>query len=487
MTAWAREIGSQIVTVTLCMNPANPPQLASPESSRLWTVSLLWRHILAIPLLATSVGCASVHSVSKAYNDVEVRKAGSFRPTLLILIDGLSYEQWRSNQNQLQTMNAHFEFTGQAHSTLPSVTFTSIGSLLTQKPVSQTGFIGNQVPVEESSLNFESPMDRIGFAQLLQGETVFHTLKTHGYGSASFDYGLGLDATASSYRYDLQSVLDIRKADYLAADHRQIESLRFLLQTTQPKNLPALSFLHLVGLDFINHEYGPESKQAKEYLIAVDGALSGLLKEAAHLEMVSVLTSDHGFKSDIMYFLDIESIVDAVAPGAEVYNESRAASIFLKDPKALQREKLLVALKGQITIGALAYREKENLIVWRRSGEERLEYRPSKACRKSDFEIRGPDLKWICPDQLEYNEEDPQPFFLKNLSHLFAVKRPPDLLLIPNERTSFKKDETSAHGGPEREEVIVPLLLRNAEVQGHGVPAIWEILKFILKTQSAVE
>lgn len=405
----------------------------------------------------------------------------------MFLVDGLSEQTLQASLVGMPNVKSFFgtdQRMYRSHVPFPSLTFPGISSLLKEKPVSQTGYIGNSFYLGDEVVNFEKPLRRKVFGNLMESDSVFSRLKAKGERSVSLDYGLGVNASAYSPIEDLSSVLEIADGNYNYADSKKIEAAQLLLTKNPPEHWPSFIFIHLIGVDFLAHREGPLSAPTLAYAMSLDEKLKPLLellkdKENKH-SVVTLLTSDHGFATRVKYALDIEELVARHTKKTKVLNESRMAAIFLRDKKLKSHlsEKLL-SYKG---IEFVAVKTEGGFLVasHKKTMSVRVTFYPP--CLDDQIAMSIEKGKWICPSALSV-DHDPlgYPFFTSNLAHYFAAKNSPDLVAIPDSETSFKKESTGFHGGPTADETIVPVLLRNSEMSTGQAPPLWRLLKDLLK------
>ncbi len=444
--------------------------------------------LLSLAFLVSFIGCATRHHVADDYNAVLEASPKLARQTVIVfLIDGLSEQTLQASLIDMPNVKTFFNTDRgmyRAHAPFPSLTFPGISSLLKGKPVSQTGFIGNSFYLGDEVVNFEKPLKRKTFGELMETDSIFSRLKARGERSVSLDYGLGINASAYSPIEDLSSVLEIADGNYDYADSKKIEAVELLLSKNRPEHWPSFIFVHLIGVDFLAHGHGPLAASTLAYTMSLDEKLKPLLELLKETEnkhsIVTVITADHGFASKINYALNIEQIVSKLTKKSKVLNESRMAAVYLRDQNSkdyvseeLLKHKGIEIVARKTDSGFTVASEQKKLSI------EILRY-PS--CKEDGIAISIQKSEWICPSALSA-EADPfkHPFFISNLAHYFAAKTSPDLVVIPDSETAFSKDYVGLHGGPTAEETMVPVLMRNSTMSSGQAPPLWRLLDQLIK------
>lgn len=432
------------------------------------------RFLTAIVILiqAVTLGCTSRSFVSEQYLELAKNPHIERQTAVVFLIDGLGYNTLKEQlvRRKLPRLENFFLKTGasiaSAQAAFPSVTYTNIAGLLQEAPVHETNAVGNKLIFQNQLIDFESLADRKYFSEMLRNKTIFSRLKKQNWVTVSLDYGLGSEATIAS-GFDLQSGYAASQMDYRYLDRKKIDGLQILLTETDPKQWPDFIFVHLVGLDFLSHRFGPDANEALDYLAELDQQLEkiySLLKKAeSRKKIVTLLTADHGFNRQKMRYFNIESAVRKIDVGLRVINESRFAGIFyLKEPdlKTMQ----ITARQLLQTDGAeiVAYKNKDRIYI---------------KSKVSDINYSIDSNDFVPPAQTLF-----YPYFLANMTSYFKATKSADMVVIPDPRTVYSRSGLGFHGGPTRDEVLVPVLMRNARFteEANGLPS-WKLLQFIGK------
>lgn len=440
-------------------------------------------------------GCANRGRVPEKYFEItkdQSSSSASSKTVVFFLIDGLStsvLEKQLKNNELPHLKNFFLKSTPQiakARSVFPSLTFTNISGILLEQPVHKTGSLGNKLIFKNKLIDFESLSDRHYFTELMHTKNIFTRLTEKKYFSVSLDYGLGADATVSS-EFDFQSGYAASQLDYGYLDRKKIDSLQILLTDTDLKNWPHFVFIHLVGLDFLSHRFGPLSVEATEYLKKLDSDLQGVLQILKSAEnsrqVVTMLSADHGFNLKKARYFNIENEIRKLDSKIRSLNESRYAGLYFLDaPTDIRLTKVTADLIKNKNIEMVAFKNKSRIYLVSKKQELFFDQQPLLNC--------GPDAVGliinnsqtaVCSDAIPTPLQDIfYPYFLENMASYFAADKAADIIVIPQADVIFSQNGMGFHGGPTADEVFVPLLLRNARVfSAKEVPRSWQLLRFI--------
>ncbi len=441
-------------------------------------------------------GCANRSYVPGQYlNKVSKNQVASQisnqQTVIVFLIDGLTYtilseQQAKNNLPQIKrffSKGAHPIV--KAHTTFPSVTFTNIAGLLQEKPVHLTGAVGNKLIFKNRLVDFESIKDRAYFSEMIAGKSIFTRLNQDQLFTVSLDYGLGTEATVAS-GFDFQSGYAASQLDYNYLDRKKLDSLHLLLTETKPTDWPQFIFVHLVGLDFISHRFGPDSKEAMNYLLQLDFNLqsifSVLRKAETAKSVITLLTSDHGFNRRPSQFFNIEAAIKKLNPNVRTLNESRYAGLFfLAEPSVDDLNNISRQLLQLPGTEIVAYKNQNSVVIKNKKNEIRFTVENVNKCPEASVGVVFQGIGPMCSDRLPLELQNKfYPFFIENMTSYFKAEKSADVVVIPRDDTHFSPSGRGFHGGPSADEVIVPVLVRNAlfSVQGEVVPS-WKLLQFI--------
>jgi hypothetical protein len=468
-------------------------QVGEQRESKLLSETATMRLFCLLFLILTA--CATRYSVPEDYARRVKRQegVGSQRTVVFFLIDGLPVSTLKAElrNRHLPEIQKHFLGPKQslmlAHSIFPTLTFPNIASLLHEQPVHQTEALGNTLISDRKVIQFEAVLDRPKFGEVMKGHTVFSRLSEKGLRSVSLDYGLGVDATVSSEIIDLKSGLAAEFMDYLYLDQKRIDSLKILLTNHPVSQWPEFIFVHLVGLDFLSHQFGPRSEKTVDYLASLDRSLKEVFEllrqgEKDGHEVVSMLSADHGFMPATRKRVKIEDVVEAMDPKFSLFNEGRMAALYYPETLAPGMQASWAAKLIQTPgLEIVSYREGNRVRILSKKLDVSFDFQKTSLCPESSMAVAVNGSLAVCPGQLELVYKKLfYPFFIENLAYYFQASKHPDLIVIPEPGVAFHESEMGFHGGPTADETIVPLLMRNATLPDPSqIPANWELLRFL--------
>jgi hypothetical protein len=449
--------------------------------------------ILVILCFLFTASCSTRQNLNSEYN-LSLKYDGANltnRTVIVFLVDGLPFSLLQKNLERGRLPNLkNFYLSGgrdllKARSGFPSLTFPSISSLLTRSPVSSHQIYSNTLIHEEERIFFEKPDYYSKLNELLQGKTIFSEFKAAGKRSVSLSYPFYGDVSAHIGRNDSKSAISILDKNYKYVDHKIIDALKILLEKNKPQDWPDFVFVHLIGLDFTNHDQTSLSKSSEAYLKFIDQQLKPvfeLLEKQKSKNIVSLFTSDHGHMS-VKKTFDLETALIRDHADVKVLNEGRYASLFFgqsvgKEQRHRLAGKYSNAPGVETTVVAFA----DHFTV-RTKGQSVTFYTSTQAtgCHFKSMAVSLDQKTWYCPEALPQSWQNLfYPYFISNMTYYLQTNVRPDLVLIPESGWSFHSKYVGQHGGPTAEEVIVPLLLRGASISNtNHVPALWEILGFL--------
>ncbi len=459
--------------------------------------------LLSVLLLTTS--CASFRELPKDYSRiVEKRsKAASDRTVIVFLVDGLQVETLKQELVAGNIPNLSSFFIGSkqemyiARTEFPSLTFTGIGGLLTETPVNKNGLFGNKVLKENEVINLEQPQNYRELSRRMKNQNIFARLRAKGHKTVSLSYSFYADADVHSDIVDPQAALAILNEDYDFLDRKTLDSLSLLLTQNIPETWPDFIFVHLVGVDFLTHRFGPQSLNVPKYLKKLDLQLKPIF-ELLNLseinkqrKVMSLLTSDHGFDQNISSRVELTQLLGPQAKQMTIFNEGRYAGLYFpKDWSATQRTEYMQKISQDSAIEIVAYQNDNRVSILSIGRETEFTYSKSP-CQQGDYAIsiqhlRPRNLKSImnpatCPEKLDAKINYLfHPYFIANLSHYFQAESHPEALIIPRPGISFHRGTLGQHGGPTRQEIFVPLLIHNGTLTDlkRNSP-LWQLLHFL--------
>ncbi len=427
----------------------------------------------------------SEYGLSLKYNNGNT----SNRTVVVFLIDGLSSKQLQSELNKRKLPNIEkFYLNGKkmsyAHTGFPSVTFPSITSLLTGSPVSSHGVYSNTLIQKGERVFFEKPTYYPELNQLIAGKTIFSEFQKKGLKTVSISYPYFSDVSAHIGKSDSKSALSIYEKNYKYVDAKQLEALRILLTQNKTQDWPDFIFVHLIGVDFTNHDAGAESVLSQSYLRFLDkelGPIFDLLQREKKRNVLSILTADHG-QQTISKVFDLERALSRDDKNITVLNEGRYASLFAsadwpeaKMQKILQKYLLAPGIETIVTKG------ENKFMIHSKNFVSTVFLSKDTPCKFNSKSFSLDQNKWYCPEAVTTQIDNLfYPYFIPNLVYYFQISTPPQVMFIPKSNWSFSSKYIGQHGGPTKDEVMTPLLLHNISFTGSGqVPAIWDVLSFL--------
>lgn len=426
---------------------------------------------------------------------VNERKFSTSKTTVvLFLVDGLSSPSLQNaiNSDSMPATRDFFlsdkaEFT-QARATFPTLTYSNIASILTTKNIGDQPIISNHMIVQDRELDFEKAQFHNKLRELNDPINVFARLKAQGKRSASFAYVFGHNAS-DFMDAGITEGLEYNKHQYEKLDGRLLRNLKAYLDSNRPENWPEFIFVHLVGVDGTAHLYGPNSKESKKYLARLDQLLKPVLQklkssEANGRKIISLLTSDHGFIETEKY-VPLDKFLKQEAPEITVTNESRFLGLHLPNPQ-YPIKPLLEKIRRVEGVEFTVLRDRNILSLKTYNNEIHFAYGPSTCANESyslamlenDSNWQNASLEFECPGQFDQVVQ-PYPYLVSNLANFLQAPFHPDALVIAKPHVAFSSGTLGNHGGPTADELFVPLLLRNAQIQSKDPIPTNQLLKIL--------
>lgn len=431
-------------------------------------MSALWSQFLIVALMLGFTACASTHEVLNRYQSAIGDKKTSPRTTFVLLVDGLPVRTLQTllqagelpNFRKFYLQNSSQIY--QARSVFPSLTYPNLVSLITESSVENHGIFGNKVFMGGQFFDFESPSTHRFLNEHIEGRNVFARLAKKGLRTLAIGYNFWTDTTAATYPNDIEAGGQIWEKNYDKVDTKLIASLQAVLDNTPVNQWPDFIFMHLIGLDFTSHDFGPDSPQAHAYLRQLDSRLGSVLRTLAVAEarsdrqIISLLTADHGFAKNISKLLDVRELLPE-SYGVQVQNEGRLVSlIFPNHWSTEERARYFETVKFSKELAFKAIRVGDQVLVDCETHRHR-------------FPLVGP-----LPQDWEYPE------LTESLARYFRAAEPAGMVLVANAGIALTDSYNGFHGGITPEEMTIPLLLRNAKPRDSSrLPYIYELLGFL--------
>jgi len=463
---------------------------------------------LLLPCLFISFlcSCATRQRLAMDYQyEVKDRPSVSARTVIFFLVDGLPVETLRKEMSRGKLPNLSRYFTGRrggfdlARTVFPSLTYPAIASLLTEKPVDQSGVVGNLQNVDGKVINFESPSNSGQLNQMITGRNIFARLKAKGLRTASLDYYFHADSAVHTQSGDVEAGLSYIDQGYAYVDQKTLESLELLLTGSKPSQWPDFVFVHLIGVDLMSHDKGPFSTDVTDYLETLDSEIGRIffvldqVEGTGKREVMAMLSADHGFDNAVTTVVHLEDKIEQMDDDTKFLDEGRFASLIFS-PKWTSARKATVAsdLTHNPLIDIVAFRDGGHVYVESSSRGVVLTLAKSLTCVASGFSVsvadwsktsarnQGPS---VCPDDFDdVTNNLYYPYFIANLSHYFNSPSAPDMVVIPRSGVALNRRYIGRHGGPTAQETFVPLLIHNGSttaLKPGRVPALSELLGFM--------
>jgi hypothetical protein len=427
----------------------------------------------------TITSCTTTSSLREDYMQKLTSKPESshHRTYFVFLIDGLGYHNFIDYKNNMQNTVAFFQPKNSenffpALSVIPSLTFPNVTSLLSGKKVYEHRVIGNKMLIEDSSfggeiINWEDPVSAAKLNQKLGPMMIFNSLAEEGRTNVSLAYYFSEGSTAHLHK-DLNLAKQVLNRDYLKVDRQTLFSLEKFLHEVPQEKWPEFLFVHLVSFDLSSHDFGPNNSYVQKKLQMLDLQLGRIYElllaaEKKSNNVVSVLTSDHGFVDTPKYF-DISDFINFTGNKAQVLSQSRVASVHFKSD--ISEDEISAVLK---TIS----KEKRVALVVQKSIEgfnlifEGIYYSFKflrEACDQYDYALvfRG---EKFCPQEAEKHFVVPgAPYLVEQVSAYQRSSNAADALVFAGSGISFEPKQKGGHGGVSAYEMQPLVLLRNAKL-----------------------
>ncbi len=482
---------------------------------------------LIAALMFCFAACSSFEA-SKEHSDSASntqRDSLSKQTVVLFLVDGLSQSTLKNAlaNGRVNAIRDYFLLEKNSFSrfslgraVFPTETYPNLASILSVSTFEDHLISGNQLIRNGKKFDFESVTGHNLFEKWVEPLTVFHSLESRSERSASFSYVLGQNAETHS-EVGLQIAFEYSRKEYVELDDRLIDSLDRFLADRRPENWPAFIYVHLVGVDGYSHEFGPDSAIVSQYLQRLSLKLSSVLsrlKMAEYVQgkrVVALMTADHGFVTT-QKVVELESMIRRFDSRIEVLNGSRVISLISpsspKKPSRTQtRRHMMAALNWAVQqpgVQMVAYRSGEQVVIASAERVQTLSYgralcendRYSLQVTSRGFRVardRAPHStlptylkQFRCPNEFDQSQSEfDAPFLYSSIATYFRSATAADALILAKDHFSFNQKSMGAHGGLTREEMLVPILLRNAEIDGaQAPPKTSDLLNFLVGSKA---
>ena len=235
-------------------------------------------------------------------------------PVIVILVDGLGYNQLLGHLGHAPTLRGLTNRPVAAQTCAPSTTAAALTSLATGKLPGETRMVGYSVRHGSGVMNLLQFAEGVDGATWQPEETVFEAMASQGFESVVVTdqrfIGTGLTHAA------------MRGARFVGA--KELGS-RFRCAGAEVRKHVPLTYVYWSGIDKVGHKYGPNSREWAEALEDFDSELGAFLSTVAGTAQV-ILTADHGMV-EVDLRVDIARIAE-LSRGVEVLaGEGRAAHV----------------------------------------------------------------------------------------------------------------------------------------------------------------
>jgi hypothetical protein len=464
-----------------------------------------------ILMMATLMACSSRQAVTKEYHE-DLRTHGEIegQPTvILFLIDGLSVSALSDalSDDRVSTIQRFFAAPNGnlvsgaaipfARAAFPTLTYPNLVSILTLRPPSEHGIIGNNVLERSGEItDYASSSNWEKLDHQIADHSIFTHLKRHDQISVNYSYPFSEGAgTRVSEKENLEAGLDYLNQKYAEIDHDTIESLRTLLTQTRPSEWPRFIFVHLIGVDSLSHEFGPDDSHVKRYIAELDHELAPIFKSIERAErsghaVATVLTSDHGFAS-IHHDLHVEDAIKYIQHEIRTVADGRVDGLYFPHRWSQHsRDRVVTELRKLEHVEWVIVHRDEHIYLYNSNGSEARIDMAHTGCASGHLAIQFQWLKvgsglqaspipegFFCPESFDNGASFASiSYIIPSLVDYF--KGPvdtPDALLIADEHSEFSGKYRGNHGGLTPAEVLVPMLGRHTPLPGKVFPT-WQLL-----------
>ena len=460
---------------------------------------------LAVGLIVT--GCSSTRAVDHDYHDEIARHpelAKSPETSIVILVDGLSRELLATAMQEKLVPHIQTFFNVQgiefavARASFPSLTFPNLTSILTASPVDVHGVFGNRIPTVDGVVDFQDISSWSELYSKVKTKTVFDRLTERRQTAANFSFPFSdAGGTTVDQQAGLDNAIDYLERDYAAIDLKTLQSVDVLLQQNPPAHWPRFIFIHLIGVDALEHDRGPNDKSVGDYLAELDRSLRTLFgavraAENAGHPVATVLTADHGFAS-----IERDIALDNVAAidGVRVIADNRVAPIWVHEMRSEEkRQEWINRLLRTPHLGWLFEKRGMTVHMYDAGGEKAaIELQPGH-CSTSSWMARvrltakdvrvtpaTAEQQFFCADAFDRGTnlgKNNMSFMIPAVADYFYGPHSPDFLLIADEHSEFSGQYRGNHGGLTSGEMLVPLLSHGVVLPKQVFPT-WQLLNHL--------
>lgn len=405
--------------------------------------------------------------------------------TVVLLIDGFSWDQYelmmeakkipqiRYFFGPLKSRNSH-----QGKSAFPSLTFNNITAVLTGQDMETNPIKGNKNIFEDNIINFESPVTSDLLKKIVQPQSLFKFANSSAFENWSFSYSFQLSPNLG-VKPNIKTGFQYLSENYRSIDKEIIELA--LEKFKKSKKWPSFVFIHLIGVDALNHENGPSSPESLKYIQDLDSELKPLLtllsQKEKQYKVGTLLLADHGF-SKITKKYPLAKFITENLPSEKskplVVDESRFLGIYFPNSwSEKDRKSLLEASSPNSAVMGWALRYNDHIEIKLLDNSMQFEIVSSNKCNELKYHLvqshflnqKLSQKTEVCVDALDLKTKFKNlitPY--ENIVNYFANTKGPNALIFANDGFSFQDKYLGDHGGMTEQEMLTPFLTRNISI-----------------------
>jgi len=461
------------------------------------------------------------------------------RPVIILLLDGTNADVFYKmlEAGELPNIKHYIADRGAradyAFTSLTSVTFPSVMSLLTGRTPSHLGMPANDW-FDRRGLMHRVHNSKFGRAALSSGvkcKTIYELLEPNWTAAVSDTFIRG--TTFHNRHINWLGICYFMKR-WKIVDRISVETLHdLLLEANRRGTFPQFTFFHLMGTDCWAHIHGPHSDEFRDMLKHEDKQIGRFMRTLKYLGIIEdvcvIITADHGMesvasdgfvdltafindklriptthckfwegkadeearkklatyrcicltsgdRSAFLYFDRADGARSRATPWAEKPTLDSLRKFINDDGKPVDIIHELTRLRG---VGLVCVGEGKQCRIFSRDGEAVITR--NDASRTYTYHvISGKDpLRYGMRDRVtlgvrewfERTKRTEFPAAVAQIFDLFDSKRTGDVVLFPEAGFNFKRGFRGAHGGTRRTELRIPLLIAGpGEGQNARVP-----------------
>lgn len=482
-------------------------------SLKVSTSVIFFQFALALASALVLGGCQTASSVSDEYVNTVAEDqyvAGVAKTSIVFVIDGLSIENFRLalSSNRIPEIANFFHLSNRrgfriGRASFPSLTYPNLTSILTGQTTAAHPITGNRIFLDNKVVNFESVLSWKTLDSLVANQLIFKQLTDRGETSVSFSYPFPGGASAHLEK-TIGMGLNYLEKDFAAIDLGVLASLKILLEKSEAVQWPRFIFVHLIGVDSLSHEYGPDSSRVQSHLNKIDSRLAQIFrllrsKGGGGHYTDAVLTADHGFVKT-NYKVPLAEVVEKLQTKIRVLSDNRVTSLYVNPSLSDQDRRDLAT--GLLLIPHISWsilKKLNSLELYHVSGlRAKIDLAPAN-CQSGQWAAR---FRWLHPRPRNIAEREApyfcpedfdrvstlrdETFLVPALTEFFSSPTSPDLIALPDQESDFSGEYRGNHGGLTKSEMLVPLLTRNVNLP-EGVIPTSRLIEFLRLLKAPTE